>query len=75
MLERLKGTNDPAAAQLAQLQQRLAELEAALKEAQVIKTLSEAEENQAQTQKIQAETVVGMAQAITPPDPKPQFAV
>lgn len=74
VLERLKGANDPAAAQLAQLQQRLAELEAALKEAQVIKTLSEAEENQAQAQKIQAETVVGMAQAITPPDPKPQFA-
>lgn len=57
ILDRIKGTNDPAAAQQAQFMQKMQELEAMLKEAQAFKTQTEGERNQAQTAQIQAQTV------------------
>lgn len=65
ILDRIKGTNDPAAAAQAQFQQIMQQLETMQKEADVKKTASEAEKNEAQTAQIQAQTVHTGIQAAT----------
>jgi hypothetical protein len=61
ILEKAQQGPDPA---VVQLQQKLAQLEAALKEAQVIKTVSEAELNKARTAATEADVPLKQAQAM-----------
>lgn len=85
ILERLQGMDNPQAQQMAALQQRLATLEAAQKEADVVKTHSEIDLNEAKVRQIGADTtathvdsVATMSTAMNPdaslmpPHPKPE---
>lgn len=73
ILDRLKGADDPAAQQMAQMQQMMADLQArlqqqelALKAAQTDKTDAEADKIRAETVNSQVSAITNVAQATTP---------
>lgn len=85
ILDAMSGANDPMQQQMAQMQQQLAQLELSNKqmqgmllEAQVRKTVTEAEKNAAATVESQVDAAVKVAQFIspeTPAAPKTQVSV
>lgn len=78
MLDKLSGKDDPMAQKMAELQQRLAEIEAAQREANVMKTLSEVKKNDAASAESQIDASVKVAEFADPsaqPAAKTQVSV
>lgn len=66
----ISGENDPAAQQMAAMQAKLAELEAALKQADVIKAQASAQKDMATAKESEIDAIVKVAEFISP-QPKP----
>jgi hypothetical protein len=68
-IDSMSGADDPAAQAMAQMQQRMADLEAQLKEAAVMKTLSEVKKNEAAAGETEIDSAVKIA-TFTSPTPE-----
>lgn len=68
MLDQMSGKDDPNAKAMAQLQQKMAELEMALKSAQIEKIASEIDKNNAAAVESQIDASVKVATFTSPPD-------
>lgn len=71
ILSDMSGGDDPAAQEMAEMQKRLANLEALSKEAAIRKTMSEVEKNEAATAESQVDASVKLAQFTSGPEVTP----
>lgn len=69
LLDEMSGGDDPAAQQMAALQQKMGELEALLKEANIRKVMSEVAKNEAATVETQADSSIKIAEFTDPAQP------
>jgi hypothetical protein len=71
IMDQLSGADDPMAKQMAEMQAKLGELEVALKEAQVRKTVAEASKSEAATVESQVDASVKVAEFTSPQTGQP----